>query len=483
MHVIADNVRELSTSTGTGNFTTAGATGPLPTMVTGRSFDSVLASGDTFDYVIHHKTLNEWEVGKGTYQGTNEFVRTYPISSSNSNSLVDFSAGDKVVWIGPTSWITRQGFDITNIQMFNAVNGSDNSTAITAARTVAGADKPLMAPYGEEDWGLITTLGNLGIDASGQGTAFSFVQGTNSSPSEVSNPVIRIEKYTDGGDSNGQADHGGIDVRVKKVDGVSSSNNVYSSYFYTEHDSDGTAGGVLYAVKGTSADIERLYGFNAYLEKTVTIPNGIVKGAYFNMTDSSGQDAGWQSTYADGSLIGIELTVNQGRAQFGYLTQASGVAGTGFYTGLLFATNSILPYSFDNNAEAIRIQGGSASETAYQGIWFQNGYLRHALNLVGPTYENNSMMLLPKDNRITFGTGPSDATYLTWTSSDALNVVGGTIAINGTQVVGSRATGWTAASGTASRATFDPSSVTTEQLGQRVKALIDDLISHGLIGA
>jgi len=54
--------------------------------------------------------------------------------------------------------------------------------------------------------------------------------------------------------------------------------------------------------------------------------------------------------------------------------------------------------------------------------------------------------------------------------------------IGGTQVVGARKTGWTAATGTATRATFDTASVTLPQLAERVKALLDDQISHGLIG-
>ena len=50
-------------------------------------------------------------------------------------------------------------------------------------------------------------------------------------------------------------------------------------------------------------------------------------------------------------------------------------------------------------------------------------------------------------------------------------------------VVGSRKTGWAAPTGTASRATFNPSSVLLPDLAARVKALIDDLTTHGLIGA
>lgn len=52
----------------------------------------------------------------------------------------------------------------------------------------------------------------------------------------------------------------------------------------------------------------------------------------------------------------------------------------------------------------------------------------------------------------------------------------------GVQVVSSRKTGWVAATGSVSRATFDTATVTTTQLAQRFAALLDDLISHGLIG-
>jgi hypothetical protein len=57
--------------------------------------------------------------------------------------------------------------------------------------------------------------------------------------------------------------------------------------------------------------------------------------------------------------------------------------------------------------------------------------------------------------------------------------------VSGNTVVGARKTGWTAASGTATRTTFDTATVTLPQLAERVKALIDDLhqtAGHGLIG-
>jgi len=52
----------------------------------------------------------------------------------------------------------------------------------------------------------------------------------------------------------------------------------------------------------------------------------------------------------------------------------------------------------------------------------------------------------------------------------------------GTQVLTTRRTGWGAPTGTATRTAFATGSVTLEQLAERLKALIDDLTTHGLIG-
>lgn len=61
--------------------------------------------------------------------------------------------------------------------------------------------------------------------------------------------------------------------------------------------------------------------------------------------------------------------------------------------------------------------------------------------------------------------------------------VGGDYRVDGVKVVSNRRTGWGAPTGTASRATFETSGATVGQLAQRLKALIDDLTAHGLIGA
>ncbi len=68
--------------------------------------------------------------------------------------------------------------------------------------------------------------------------------------------------------------------------------------------------------------------------------------------------------------------------------------------------------------------------------------------------------------------------------ASGINLASGhVLRVNGTQVVTSRRTGWGAPTGTATRTTFATSTVTLSQLAERVKALIDDLTTHGLIGA
>lgn len=60
---------------------------------------------------------------------------------------------------------------------------------------------------------------------------------------------------------------------------------------------------------------------------------------------------------------------------------------------------------------------------------------------------------------------------------------GGFYRVDGVKVVGNRASGWAVPTGAMSRAGFDTGTVTLAQLAQRVKALIEDLRTHGLIGS
>lgn len=90
--VLKDRVRETSTTTGTGTIALAGA-------VTGyQGFTAAIGNTNTCYYTISNPGTTEWEVGIGTV-GTNTLARTTVLASSNSGSLVDFTAGNKDVFV------------------------------------------------------------------------------------------------------------------------------------------------------------------------------------------------------------------------------------------------------------------------------------------------------------------------------------------------------------------------------------------------
>lgn len=93
----------------------------------------------------------------------------------------------------------------------------------------------------------------------------------------------------------------------------------------------------------------------------------------------------------------------------------------------------------------------------------------------------------PDSNGFTLGTSTGSTKTFKLDNSGAgqfdFDVVDGVFKNAGTQVVSTRKTGWGAPSGTATRTTFDTTTVTLSELAERVHALIDDLTSHGLIGS
>jgi hypothetical protein len=95
--ILADRVRDTSTTAGTGTITLSG------TAPTGYQSFSAIGNANTTYYTIAHQTLNEWEVGIGTYTSAGTTLsRTTILASSNSGSVVTFSAGTKDVFVtGP----------------------------------------------------------------------------------------------------------------------------------------------------------------------------------------------------------------------------------------------------------------------------------------------------------------------------------------------------------------------------------------------
>ena len=125
--VLNDRVKETTTTTGTGTVNLAGAATGFETFVAG------VGNSNVTYYCIAHQTAAEFEVGIGTVTDASPdtLSRTTILSSSNSDSAVDFSAGTKDVFCTLPASKTIREFD-------TALNVPTGTTAQRASSPVAG---------------------------------------------------------------------------------------------------------------------------------------------------------------------------------------------------------------------------------------------------------------------------------------------------------------------------------------------------------
>ena len=144
--VLNDRVKQTSTSTGTGtiNLSATAETG-FETFVAG-----IGNTNSTF-YCISHDGTSEFEVGigTGTDAGTDTLSRTTIISSSNSDNLVNFTAGTKTVFCtypakrAPSASMTATTYVTTHASTLSDTQTIDSGVlagpvTITGTQTVTG---------------------------------------------------------------------------------------------------------------------------------------------------------------------------------------------------------------------------------------------------------------------------------------------------------------------------------------------------------
>jgi hypothetical protein len=134
--IIADRIRETTTTSGTGDIYLGGAVAGFNT------FSSVLVNGDTTFYSMIATSGGAWEVGVGTYSlSTNSLVRTTILSSSNAGTIVSFSSGTKNIFI--TQPASRSVYvDGTNVVASNSAT-IPNSLLANSAVTINGTSVAL----------------------------------------------------------------------------------------------------------------------------------------------------------------------------------------------------------------------------------------------------------------------------------------------------------------------------------------------------
>lgn len=129
-HVVADLVKETSTTTGAGSLTLAG----VPAGEACRPWSDVCANGDTAFYSARHQGANEWEIGLGTWQTGGILARTSVIASSNAGAAVNFSAGTKHVML--SSPAVTQGWGTLTPAQITATQNDYNPAGLAFANTL-----------------------------------------------------------------------------------------------------------------------------------------------------------------------------------------------------------------------------------------------------------------------------------------------------------------------------------------------------------
>ncbi len=143
--VINDRVKETSTTTGTGTIDLAGAETGYESFVAG------IGTTNTTYYAIELNSAGEWEVGIGTVTDAapDTLSRDTIITSSNSDSAVNFSAGTKNVFctlpakrtVSPV--MTATGFVVTHASTLNEDQTLDSGVlagpvTVTGTQTITG---------------------------------------------------------------------------------------------------------------------------------------------------------------------------------------------------------------------------------------------------------------------------------------------------------------------------------------------------------
>ena len=136
-----DRVKETSTTTGTGTLDLSGAVTAFETFVAG------VGNGNTTYYAIVNRDEDEWEVGLGTVTdaSTDTLARTTVISSSNSDSAVNFSAGTKDVFC------TLPASKVANLDASDNLTIGSGSAGVDYTLTFDGADSDGVLTWMEDE--------------------------------------------------------------------------------------------------------------------------------------------------------------------------------------------------------------------------------------------------------------------------------------------------------------------------------------------
>lgn len=172
------------------------------------------------------------------------------------------------------------------------------------------------------------------------------------------------------------------------------------------------------------------------------------------------------------------------------------VDAKGRITSIGVPVNIYLPYQRVNMTEGIPPINNSSpavNTICNMGVFSDDGYplTGHLFSSVVSSTRGIQIITNPlapessyiRSRHTNFATGWSSWRKIAIENTSGIIPSSSGFSVGGNRVVSSRKLGWVAPTGTASRTAFSTATVTLPQLAERVKALIDDLTTHGLIGA
>lgn len=138
MHLAA-RVKETSTTTGTGNLTTAAVTNF-------RTGDGALGLNIRYPYYVEHESDGSWESGIGYKSAANTFVRErVTISSAGRGVAVAFAAGTKTIFVDANEHHIVPAWP--GVYGTNKEPGPANVQMMHSASMTVTADRLYFAPY------------------------------------------------------------------------------------------------------------------------------------------------------------------------------------------------------------------------------------------------------------------------------------------------------------------------------------------------
>ena len=176
--VLADRVRQTTTSTGTGTITLDGS-------VEGFQSFTTIGNGNTTYYTIAGGT--QWEVGIGTYS-SGTLARTTVISSSTGLKL-DLAAGTKDVFVTlPSSVAVTSGTDVTFTKVTTPTVQATNSAGLSLKNS-SGTTQLSMGAGGGDNLTLSVSTNingaNAQVDISPTGTGHVHMKPTGTGSVEI----------------------------------------------------------------------------------------------------------------------------------------------------------------------------------------------------------------------------------------------------------------------------------------------------------